>query len=355
MIRIAVNTGRPYDVLIRRGLIKCAGEEIKKVISLKPLAVVTDSNVAPLYLHTLIDSLKESGFENTQSFTLPAGEKTKSLDSAQLMYQLLSSKKMTRDCCLIALGGGVIGDLCGFVASTYLRGIPFIQIPTTLLAQVDSSVGGKTAVNLASGKNLVGTFWQPSLVLCDPDTLSTLPGDVFADGMAETIKYGLIKDKDLFELLSHKKIDECLVQAIARCVEIKRDIVEKDERDTGERMILNFGHTMGHAIENWNQYTMRHGQCVAVGMAMILRSQVKAGMIKAEILEKYYKVCGKYNLPSLNSAPLEELFSICRQDKKNTAEYIRVVLLKDIGEGYIREFTFDEFEKFIREGNESEC
>lgn len=348
---IRVNTGTSYDVLIRHGILRDAGKEIMKVMPNARLAVVTDSNVSPLYLRRLLDSLEQAGYNNTPSFTMAAGEDTKSLKSAGLLYQLLSQAKISRDCCLIALGGGVVGDLTGFVASTYLRGIPYIQIPTTLLAQVDSSVGGKTAVNLPSGKNLVGTFWQPSLVLCDPDTLSTLPEDVFADGIAEAIKCGMIKDSGLFDLLAHHDPHSNLEEIISRCVSIKRDIVEKDEHDTGERMLLNFGHTLGHAVENWMQYQQRHGQCVAVGMAMIVRAQVAAGLLSAAVLERLLQVCQKYGLPISCPARWEDLFEICRQDKKNTAKDIRVILLRDIGDSYIQKFSFQEFETFIRGGD----
>lgn len=349
---IRVNTGIPYDVLIRRGILRDAGAEIKKVKPNMRLAVITDSNVSPLYLHTLLNSLEQAGYRDIPSFTMPAGESTKSLENAGLLYQLLSQAKISRDCCLIALGGGVIGDLTGFVASTYLRGIPFIQIPTTLLAQVDSSVGGKTAVNLPTGKNLVGTFWQPSLVLCDPDTLSTLPEDVFADGVAEAIKCGMIKDAVLFDLLAHQDPQTHLEEIISRCICVKRDVVEKDEHDTGDRMLLNFGHTMGHAVENWMQYQQRHGQCVAVGMVMIVRAQVAAGMLAPTVLEKLLQICQKYCLPVSCSACWEDLFEICRQDKKSTTKGIRAILLRSIGDSYIQPFSFEEFKTFLRGGDQ---
>ncbi|MDD3192300.1 MAG: 3-dehydroquinate synthase [Oscillospiraceae bacterium] len=347
---IRVNTGTPYDVRIRRGILREAGNEIKKIFPHARLAIVTDSNVSPLYLRSLLDSLELAGYQNTPSFTMEAGENTKSLESAGLLYQLLSQSKISRDCCLIALGGGVIGDLTGFVASTYLRGIPFIQIPTTLLAQVDSSVGGKTAVNLPVGKNLVGTFWQPSLVLCDPDTLATLPEDVFADGVAEALKCGMIKDPVLFDLLADQEPQAHLEEIIARCICVKRDVVEKDEYDTGERMLLNFGHTMGHAVENWMQYQQRHGQCVATGMVMIARAQTAAGTLPAAVLDRLLAACQKYGLPTCCKAPLDELFKICRQDKKNTVRGIRAILLRSIGDSYIQNFPFEAFEAFIKGG-----
>ena len=348
---IQVNTGTPYQVLIRRGILQDAGEEVKKVKPNARLAVVTDSNVSPLYLRNLLDSLERAGYKNIPSFSMAAGENTKSLENAGLLYQLLSQAKISRDCCLIALGGGVIGDLTGFVASTYLRGISYIQIPTTLLAQVDSSVGGKTAVNLATGKNLVGTFWQPSLVLCDPDTLSTLPQDVFADGIAEAIKCGMIRVSVLFDLLAHQDPQDCLEEIISRCISIKRDVVEKDEHDTGERMLLNFGHTMGHAVENWMQYQQRHGQCVAVGMVMIIRAQVAAGMLSPAVLESLLQICKKYHLPISCPACWKDLFEICRQDKKSTTKGIHAILLHNIGDSYIQDFSFEKFETFIQGGD----
>lgn len=347
---IHVNTRTPYDVLIQRGILSRSGEEIKKLFPSSRLVVVTDSNVAPLYLRSLLDSLENAGYQNIPSFTLPAGENTKSLESASLLYQLLSQHKISRDCCLIALGGGVIGDLTGFVASTFLRGLSFVQIPTTLLAQVDSSVGGKTAVNLPTGKNLVGSFWQPSLVLCDPDVLSTLPEDVFADGLAEAIKCGMIRDSVLFDLIADGDPQKDLEEIITRCISIKRDVVEKDEHDNGDRMLLNYGHTMGHAVENWMKYLQRHGQCVAVGMVMICSAQVAAGQLSKSVLDQLLKVCKRYDLPVSCPAGFDTLLDICRQDKKNTTKGIRVVLLREIGDSYYQTMPFDEFSSFIKEG-----
>ena len=347
---IHVNTGKSYDVLICRGILSKAGSKIKELFPSSRLAVITDSNVAPLYLRTLLDSLNEAGYTDVPTFSLPDGEQTKSLQSAGLLYDLLSQHKISRDCCLIALGGGVIGDLTGFVASTYLRGLPFIQIPTTLLAQVDSSVGGKTAVNLTSGKNLVGTFWQPSLVLCDPDLLSTLTADVFADGLAESIKCGMIRDRVLFDLIAKGDPKDNLEEIIFRSISIKRDVVEKDELDTGDRMLLNYGHTMGHAVENWMKYLQRHGQCVAVGMVMICAAQVAAGQLSRTVLDQLIAVCEKYDLPVSCPASMDTLLKICQQDKKNTTKGIRVVLLHEIGDGYYETMPFDEFSAFVKEG-----
>lgn len=350
MKSIHINTTPAYDVFIDAGILDQAGQYLKALFFGKRLVVITDSNVAPLYLRRLLDSLEAAGFTDTLSFCLPAGESTKSLKSADFLYGLLSENKISRDCCLIALGGGVIGDLTGFVASTFLRGMAFVQIPTTLLAQVDSSVGGKTAVDLDAGKNLVGTFWQPSLVLCDPTVLSTLPADVFSDGIAEAVKCGMIKDSALFDLLRCQDPHDHLAEIISRCITIKRNVVEQDEHDTGERMLLNFGHTMGHAVENWHHYQLRHGQCVAIGMVMIVKAQVHGGSLPSSVLTDLLSVCQKYRLPIDSPAPLDELFEICRQDKKNAAFGIRAILLHKIGDGFIQPFPFNAFKSFIEGG-----
>ena len=333
---IQVNTGTPYQVLIRRGILQDAGEEVKKVKPYARLAVVTDSNVSPLYLRNLLDSLERAGYKNILSFTMAAGEDTKSLGNAGLLYQLLSQAKISRDCCLIALGGGVIGDLTGFVASTYLRGIPYIQIPTTLLAQVDSSVGGKTAVNLSTGKNLVGTFWQPSLVLCDPDTLSTLPQDVFADGIAEAIKCGMIRDSVLFDLLAHQDPQDYLEEIISRCISIKRDVVEKDEHDTGERMLLNFGHTLAHTIEQHFHYEREsHGEAVGIGMYQITKIAEEKNLCQPGTAMEIQRLLKSYGLPDACNLPMHVLTDAISLDKKNLNNHLNLVLLHQIGESYV--------------------
>ena len=247
MRKVSVSASRKYDVIIEKGILHRAGEESARVIDPCAAAILTDSNVAPLYAEVLEKSLASSGF-STCRFTIEAGESSKSADSYLSFLNFLAENRITRSDCIFALGGGVVGDLGGFAAATYLRGIKFIQIPTTLLAMVDSSVGGKTAIDIPAGKNLVGAFYQPSLVLCDCATLDTLPDDIFADGCAEVIKYGIINDRPLFDRLK-SPIKDQIEDIIESCVKNKRNVVNADERDTGVRQLLNLGHTAAHSIE----------------------------------------------------------------------------------------------------------
>ena len=252
-MKLTVDLGpNSYPIHIENGILAKTGELVSEVFSGKKIMIVSDDNVFPLYGEIITKALSDSGFE-CHSFVLPHGEPTKSFQSLPKIYEALINAKLTRSDLLIALGGGVIGDLAGFAASSYLRGIKFVQIPTSLLAQVDSSVGGKVAVDLPQGKNLVGAFYHPKAVIIDPDVLNTLPDHFISDGMGEVIKYGCIKDKELFELLCrHTSFDDLkpkLTQIIARCVDIKRIVVEADQFDLGERILLNFGHTLAHTIE----------------------------------------------------------------------------------------------------------
>ena len=263
--------GREYDIMIEKGLLDRAGEHCRTVLPrANRLAVVTDSNVATLYLERVRRSLERAGFAVTD-IVVPAGESSKSLEQLARLYDGMLSFGLSRTDAVVALGGGVVGDLAGFAAATLLRGVDFVQIPTTVLAQVDSSVGGKVAIDLPAGKNLAGAFWQPRLVLMDPDCLNTLSDRIFSDGMAEVIKYGCILDGELFRLLeenpSRTAVMEQIEQVLFTCCDLKRRVVEADERDTGERMLLNFGHTLGHAYELAYHYeTYTHGEGVAAGM-----------------------------------------------------------------------------------------
>uniref|UniRef100_UPI0040297A53 3-dehydroquinate synthase n=1 Tax=Ruminococcus bromii TaxID=40518 RepID=UPI0040297A53 len=266
MKTIHVSTGSPYDIMIERGILDNCGEIIKKLSNAEKITIVTDTNVAPLYKWRVLNSLSQQGYQTT-AHVFQAGEQSKNLNTIADIYDTLADFKMTRKDLIVALGGGVTGDMAGFAAATYLRGIDFVQIPTSLLAQVDSSVGGKTGVDIAQGKNLVGAFYQPKAVLIDPDTLSTLPDQFITDGMAEIIKYGCIKDSEFFEMLANGDALEHIDDVIETCVKIKRDVVNRDEKEAGERMLLNFGHTLGHAIEKIYNYTgITHGMAVAVGL-----------------------------------------------------------------------------------------
>lgn len=347
MKKITVNAHTSYEILIDSGLLNKCGELISKVEKSKKCAIITDDIVDRLYGQQAVNSLNNSGF-TVSKFVIPNGEPSKSHEQLISAYNFLCENDITRTDFIIALGGGVVGDLTGFCAATYLRGIDYVQIPTTLLSQVDSSVGGKTAVNIDSGKNLVGAFKQPSLVITDTDTLSTLSDDIFADGMGEVVKYGMIRSASLFEKLSKENPKEIIKDIIAECVEIKRDVVQNDEFDTGERMILNFGHTFGHAIEKAAGYgVIPHGKAVAIGMYMITSAAEKQGKAKkgTSLLLK--------NCLEANSLPFEynishnELFRLSLGDKKRTSDKIRVVICTEAGKCEILTLKLDEYKNLI--------
>lgn len=343
---------KSYNIEIENGILSKVGEKIKTFYNGKKLFVVTDQNVFNLHSKVLLDSLSEAGFE-VKTEVLEPGEKTKSLSSLEKIYNSMLDFKLTRSDLVIAFGGGVIGDLCGFAASTYLRGVRFVQIPTTLLAQTDSSVGGKVAVNLERGKNLVGSFYQPKAVYIDTALLETLDDKTFADGMAEVIKYACIKDADLFELIAknatRSAIMEHIDDVVFKCCDIKRSVVENDEFDTGERMLLNFGHTIGHAIEKYYNYeTYTHGMGVSAGMCMITEFAEKAELTKQGTAEKIKAVVNGFGLPV--SVDLENstiILDTVALDKKNIDGCLNVILLNKIGDSYIYKTTPD----FFKEGS----
>lgn len=346
MQTIDISVSKPYKVFIGENLIENTANIIKDICTFKNVVIITDDIVQDLYLQTVKNSFDSN--INVFSYTVKNGEKAKSIENLSNIWSFLAENKITRSDLIIALGGGVVGDLTGFVASTYLRGIKYLQIPTTLLSQVDSSVGGKTAINIAHGKNLVGSFYQPIAVICDINTLSTLSDKIFADGMGEVIKYGCIYDKELFNLLDDISNKSVLEKVIARCIEIKSIVVSKDEFDTGLRMILNFGHTIGHAVEKYHNFsTYTHGQAVAIGMVHITKLSEKYGLTSKGVSEKIATLCKKHNLPILCEIDNNTLFDICCVDKKNLNQQINLILLKSIGECFIKKFTHDEFKKFL--------
>ena len=311
------------------------------------ICIVTDSNVAPLYARDVQDLL-EKEFDTVILHTFEAGEHNKNLETVNALYQTLIEQHFDRQDLLVALGGGVVGDLAGFAAATYLRGMDFIQIPTTLLAQVDSSVGGKTAIDLKGGKNLVGAFKQPVCVLCDPDTLRTLPNATFSDGMGEVVKYGMIRDAKLFELLAahnQETIFSVLEDVICTCISIKRDVVEADEFDTGERMILNYGHTLGHAIEGYYHYeTYSHGSAVAIGMCLIAEKTCTPEQTAA------LKACLQaYHLPTSVPVPISDLLPFCGVDKKRAGNQLRYIVCETPGKAEIRTASISEFAAWMEE------
>lgn len=347
MIKLNVKTSTSYDILIGKGLLNQCGEFISALIKSKKCAIVTDRTVNELYGDKVLDALKKSGF-NAVKFVVPVGEASKSHTQLIELYNYLSENDITRTDFLIALGGGVVGDLTGYCAATYLRGVNYVQIPTTLLAQVDSSVGGKTAVNIEAGKNLVGCFKQPVLVLADTETLSTLSEDIFADGMGEVVKYGMIRSSSLFEKLSEGGAKRNIEEIIAECVRIKSDVVGNDEFDTGERMILNFGHTFGHAIEKYMGYgAIPHGKAVAVGMYMITHAAEKQGRVQTGVSEKL-RLCLKANsLPFSSDIASDKLYNLSIGDKKRTSDKIRVIICPEIGKSSIITMTLNEYKEFL--------
>lgn len=281
MKTVTVNASRTYEILIGSGLLSQLGSRVKALGKVQTVCLVSETTVYPLFGTQAEQSLREAGF-TVKTFVFPAGEASKCGDTYWKLLNFLIENHLTRTDLLVALGGGVVGDLTGFAAATFLRGIRFVQVPTTLLAAVDSSVGGKTAVDLPGGKNMVGAFWQPSLVLCDTDTLNTLPEDIFRDGCAEVLKYGVIFDRAFFDYLAQTGPDFDRETVIERCVILKRDVVDRDEFDTGARKLLNLGHTFGHGVEARSDFTLSHGKSVAIGMAIIARAAAKKGMLSQE-------------------------------------------------------------------------
>lgn len=353
MKKLSINLlQKSYPIYIQKGLIKSIGEEIKKIYKGKKIAIITDDNVDKYYGEEVLKDLEKNDF-NVTKITLKHGEKSKSVDVLLNVYDKLLDFKITRSDLIIALGGGVVGDLTGFAAATLLRGIPFVQIPTSLLAQIDSSIGGKVAVDLPRGKNLVGNFYHPDAVYIDPSVLGTLDDRYLYDGMAEVIKYACIKDIELFNKLSSYNDKEELINnmdyIIHVCCSIKKAVVENDEKDTGERMLLNFGHTVGHAIEKYfdfERYT--HGEAVALGMYYITKRSEKLGITKSGTCEKIKNILKKYNLQyEIELKEKDKILETINLDKKNQGEYINLVLLCDIGKGFIKKIKKDKIEDFI--------
>ncbi|MBP1854121.1 3-dehydroquinate synthase [Metaclostridioides mangenotii] len=340
-----------YCIRIENNSLDSIGKKIKKVYQCKKAIIITDENVNNYYTGRLESSLFKNDFD-VDTIVIEPGEMSKSLDSLPKIYNRLIDFEVTRNDLLIALGGGVVGDICGFVASSFLRGIPFIQIPTSLLAQVDSSVGGKVGINLERGKNLVGSFYHPKAVFIDPLVLNTLPDKYYKDGMAEVIKYGCIKDKNFFYKLKSLKnrndITDNIDDIIYRCCSIKKKMVESDERDLNERMILNFGHTLGHAIEkyyNFEKYT--HGEAVAIGMYNIALLGERKGLTKDGTSDEIKDILIEQGLAYKLDVSLKSLMEFIKNDKKNIGSTLKVVLLKEIGESFIYDTTLDFFEEEI--------
>ncbi|MDD6188245.1 MAG: 3-dehydroquinate synthase [Clostridiales bacterium] len=346
--RVRVNASRRYDVVIDRNVLDEAGERIRAVNSGSVICLVTDDTVDAIYGARVENSLTAAGYR-VEKFVIPHGEESKTPENYLKLINFMAGKGLSGGDAAVALGGGVVGDLTGFAAATYRRGIGFIQLPTTLLAAVDSSVGGKTAVDLPGGKNLLGAFYQPELVLCDCETFKTLEKQTFRDGCAEIIKYGMIKDAALFDKLADTSLAGS-EEVVMRCVEIKRDVVEADERDTGPRKLLNFGHTVGHAVELLNHYELTHGSAVAVGMAVVTRASVKLGFCGAECRDELIKLIKAYGLPTETNFTAAQLAGAMMADKKRSGRTIDLIIPETIGRCVIRKTPVEELESFVSAG-----
>ena len=361
MERAEIRVLDSYTVHIGQGMLKEAGKIVSEVVPPCRAVVVTDSNIPPEYVQTLEKSLEEKGFE-INIFTIPAGETSKCIEKFIEIQNFAAENHLCRSDIMIALGGGVVGDLTGFCAATYMRGIKYIQVPTTLLAAVDSSVGGKCAIDLEKGKNLIGAFCQPSAVICDVDTLKTLKEEFITDGMAEIIKYAHINQPELFEILEKtqdltQKIKngtdgKTAIDVISKCVKLKADIVQKDRFDLGERQLLNFGHTVGHAIEAASNFKISHGHSVAAGMCIMARTAQKAGLCSRQTAQKIEHLNKKYQLPTATDIPLETLWELIKNDKKNATDGLTVVFPTEHSLCGLHKLTHQKFKELLSAGLE---
>ena len=318
------------DIYIGAGMFSHIAKRVAEKFKPTRIHIVSDSNVAPLYL----DKLCAEFPLNITTTVIPAGEEYKTLETVSGIYADLNAAQLTRSDLVIALGGGVVGDITGFAAATYLRGVHVCQIPTTLLSQVDSSVGGKCGVDLPQGKNLVGAFYQPELVVIDTDILTSLPQHIFNDGMAEVIKYGCISNPTILEMIAAEDFRNNMEQIVYECVRIKRDVVQQDEHDTGLRMILNFGHTIGHAAEKVGNFTaLSHGQAVAIGM--VAAAQLCAASGGHDYTQQIADICKAHGLPTELPYPAEDIYQALTRDKKRTADSINFITVDPIGKANI--------------------
>ena len=348
---IQVHTAPAYEVSIGGGLLHTCGQRLREVLVPCRVAVVTDSTVAPLYLKTVTGSLEGAGF-TVCSYIFPAGEGSKNFTTLSAILEFLAKQRLTRTDCIAALGGGVTGDMAGFAAACYLRGIRCVQLPTTLLSAVDSSVGGKTAIDLKAGKNLAGAFLQPAAVLCDTDCLRSLPPEVFADGAAEAIKTGVLDDESLFALFEDGTLTAAPEEVIARCVGYKAGVVERDEKEQGERRLLNLGHTVGHAIEKCSGYAIPHGHAVAAGLAVIARSAEALGWTEEPVAARIAACLAQNGLPTGTDFSAEALAEAALADKKRTGGDITLVIPKKIGVCELKKVPVAELLPIIRAGLE---
>ena len=349
MKTVTVNASKSYDIKIGSGLLSTLGAEAAALGRARKIAIVSETNVYPLYGTQAETSLKNAGFE-VVSFVFPAGEESKCAATYLDLLNFLAENKLTRSDLIVALGGGVVGDLTGFAAATYLRGISYIQMPTSLLAMVDSSVGGKTAIDLPAGKNLVGAFYQPSLVLCDTDLLQTLPEDRFTEGCAEIIKYGILYDPALFARLEETGLDFDTEYVIGACINWKKQVVSEDEFDTGCRRMLNLGHTLGHSIEKESKYAITHGAAVAIGISIMARCAASIGLCSVDDCQRMIALLAKFGLPTRTDLSVDVLAAHALSDKKRNGDQISLVLPSTIGCCKLVDLPVSKLKNFVKEG-----
>ena len=356
MIRTRVIASKEYEVLTGSGLLDTCGKVMRDVSpNSRKVLIVTETNVAKLYLGAVKASAEEEGFE-VYDYIFKAGEASKNINSIAGMWGVMAKAGFTRTDLVVGLGGGVTTDMAGFAAATFLRGINVVQIPTSLLAMVDASVGGKTGIDLPEGKNQVGAFWQPSAVIEDTDCLRTLPDELFSEGMAETIKYAFIMDTALYDLLKENsgrgigiREDAALMEKIVgMCVQDKAEVIMSDEFDNGRRQTLNFGHTVGHVIERNSNFTKPHGICVAKGMGIIIDAAVAAGTLVSDEAEKMKKLTEAYGLPVEDEITPEEALEGAMNDKKKRGDTLSVIVVDRIGDSKIVKMSPEEYVSFLK-------
>lgn len=346
---IHINASTAYDVVIGSGIVNDFSAYVKVDAPNQKAVIISDEHVWPLYGTNITEQLSSCGFD-VYSYVIKAGEQYKSLSSFEQIAEFLTMNHVTRSDILVALGGGVIGDLTGFVAATYLRGISYIQIPTTVLSMVDSSVGGKTAVNLTTGKNLIGAFHPPKIVLCDIHHLSSLPNDIFREGCAEIIKYGILFDPQLFQHLEDYTLCFDREYVISRCVELKRNVVERDEFDNGQRQQLNLGHTVGHGIESLSQFQVSHGNAVAIGMHIIANAACYAGLCDPEDSQRIYALLIKFGFNLHQPYSVRELLQEILKDKKRNGNFLNLIIPIRIGVCQVSQTPIYELESILEAG-----
>lgn len=348
-------SSRAYDVHVVPGILDDCGALVRQSAGGQKAMVVSDTNVAPLYARRVMDSLEKAGYE-TAKFVFAAGEASKRAETWASCLEAIASAGLTRDDVVVALGGGVTGDLAGFAAASYMRGCSVAQVPTSLLAMVDSSVGGKTAIDLEAGKNLAGAFWQPSVVIADPTCLSTISHELLTDSCGEVIKHGVLADPKLFSQLEARPINDPeydvdeLAAVIARNVEIKRDVVDADERERGLRQTLNLGHTIGHAVEAASNFTLGHGTCVSIGLAAIARAAASLGICSDQTAQRIERVIDAHGLYTDVDLPRDQIVRLAMSDKKRHGDGVNVVLPLEVGKVEVRRMSMAEFAKLVDAG-----